>query len=97
MLEALTLASMNLDRYVTLSYSQTMVMKNKTTNKPKLPTGVQQLEEAEKRLMTYLNPMLIKSSLSRHHSYGIVLISNYNMQVGCCGCDCHPREASFIL
>ncbi len=94
-LASLNAAAIHLDRYVVLSYTQTMLLRNKITNKPKLPNNIAQLEESEKRLMT-LNPILIRSTLSRYHSYAIVLTQNYNLTVACCDCECHPKESNFV-
>jgi hypothetical protein len=40
-----------------------------------------------------INPIIIRSHLSRTHSYAVVLTPNYNLNATCCNCDCHPKSA----
>ena len=91
-------AVINLDKYVLLTYTQKMMMKNKSAFKIKQKSFNSQveLEETEKKLLG-LNPILVKTTLSNNYSYAIVLTQNSNLTVECCECDCHYKELSHIL
>ncbi len=89
-LASLKTAIINLDKYVLLSYTQKMLLKNKSISRTKSKSINSQieLEESEKKLLG-LNPILIKTTLSNCYSYAIILTHNSNLTVQCCECDCH--------
>lgn len=92
-LASLNTAASFLDKFVCLSYAQNAMIKN-TGRSAKFSTAAN-LEESEKRLLT-INPILLRSTLSRTHSYAVVLTPNYNLNVSCCQCDCHPKDSTYL-
>ena len=98
-LASLNAAATQLDKFVLLSYAQTLIIKNKKKNRRKSTmtnsNAINQnatLEETERRLLD--KPILLRSTLSRNHSYAIVLTSNTNLNVTCCKCECHPKDGT---
>ena len=98
-LASLNAAATQLDKFVLLSYAQSLITKGKKKLKRKntmvssnLNPGGLTLEETERRLLD--KPILLRSTLSRNHSYAIVLTPNYNLNVACCQCECHPKDGS---
>lgn len=90
-LASLNTAATFLDKFVCLSYAQNTMIKNNNRNK----FSTANLEESEKRLLS-INPILLRSTLSRNHSYAVVLTPNYNLNVSCCQCDCHPKDTTYM-
>jgi hypothetical protein len=100
-LASLMLAATQLDKFVLLSYAQSLLaQKNKKKNKRRSTMFTNSgltLDETERRLLD--KPILLRSTLSRNHSYAIVLTPNYNLNVACCECSCHPKDntaANFV-
>jgi hypothetical protein len=95
-LASLMLAATQLDKFVLLSYAQSLLIKNKKKSKRRstmFANSALTLDETERRLLD--KPILLRSTLSRNHSYAIVLTPNYNLNVSCCSCDCHlPANAA---
>ncbi|CAF0834604.1 unnamed protein product [Brachionus calyciflorus] len=77
-----------LDKYVVLSYAQNVLIK-KSNDKNK--NSQQMIDEVEKRIMS-MSPIILRSTLSKMHSYAVVLTPNLNLTASCCECDCHIRE-----
>jgi hypothetical protein len=86
-------AAINLDKYVLLTYTEKMLIKNKPSIKIKSKSFSSQmeLEEPEKKSFG-LNPILAKTTLCKNYSYAIVLTQNSNLSAECCECDCHSKE-----
>jgi hypothetical protein len=107
-LVSLNSASALLDKYVLLSFKQSVLSSKAGNNSatalaakrksllplPRNNSGViKTVEEAEKRL-SFLSPILVRSSLTRFHTYVVVLTSTSNVNVSCCQCECHVKNGS---
>lgn len=88
-LASLNTAATYLDKFVLLSYAQNAMIKSANRG---AKMSYATIEETEKRLLS-MNPILLRSTLSRNHSYAVVLTPNYNLSVSCCQCECHPKES----
>jgi hypothetical protein len=89
-LASLNAAASQLDKFVLLSYTQNMMMKNSTSKSSKhLTNPVDQMDKKQFNI----NPILLRSTLSKNHSYAVVLTPNFNLNTTCCQCDCHPKES----
>jgi hypothetical protein len=97
---SLNAATINLDKYVLLSYMQRMLM-IKNEQKLKISSsgsGVHTEEfliESGNKPMGLI-PILVRSTLSKDYSYAIVLTQNYNLHAECCDCSCHPKQVNFV-
>lgn len=95
-LASLNAAATQLDKFVLLSYAQNYFIGGKNKNSKSTPNmNPSSTEEAEKKLMS-LSPIILRSTLSRNHSYAVVLTPNFNLSVECCNCDCHPKESGYM-
>jgi len=90
-------AASELDKFVMLSYAQNILLKNaqaksrKNTNAD--PESSENLNTSnDPKNLFQVNPILLKSNLSNHHRYAIVLTSNFNINASCCTCDCHVED-----
>ena len=83
---SLNAAATYLDKFVLLSHAQNVFI-NQTFGKSKSQTSY----ETDKNLVPSC-PILLRSGLSRAHTYAVVLTPNYNLNFSCCKCECHPKE-----
>jgi hypothetical protein len=102
-LASLNSAATQLDKFVLLSHAQNILIKNSlrssnTNNNSNIinnrsggVTSASFVDDAEKRLLS-VNPILLRSNISRSYTYAIVLTPNANLNASCCNCDCHPKE-----
>lgn len=82
---SLNSATNNLDKFVLLSHAQTLLIKSSSKAKQSL------LEDPDRNILR-MSPILLRSNLSRSHTYAIVLTPSANLNATCCQCDCHPKE-----
>jgi hypothetical protein len=89
-----------LDKYVLLSFTQNYLTKNNTNNnsvvnrfsaiKKKSVQNNKVIEECERKL-GFMNPILIRSALTKAHTYAVVLTPTCNLAATCCQCECHVK------
>lgn len=105
-LASLNMAASYLDKFLLLSYAQSFMVntsngKNgaaassslKNSNKIGSSVALASAEEAEKKLLN-LSPVLLRSTLTRSHTYAIVLTPSYNLTATCCQCECHFKNVA---
>jgi hypothetical protein len=86
-LVSLKAAGVQLDKYVVLAYKEDLLLR-----KLEETTG-QESELSNNRKPFELNQIVLKSSLSKEHSYAVIVTSNSSGFVTCCQCECHPKES----
>ena len=93
---SLNSAANALDKFVLLSFTQNFLSNSRgsiTDKRSSRSTQKNSLEEAEKKLNN-LNPILLRSTLTKSHTYAVVLTPSYNLNVACCQCECHLNKST---
>ena len=90
----MNVAASELDKFILLSYAQNILIKNSSKSRKSSPNLSNDKNNADidSRKLFQINPILLRSNLSHHHKYAIVLTSSFNINATCCQCDCHVKE-----
>jgi hypothetical protein len=89
-LASLKSASIQLDKYVISSYKRDILLR-KLENKRKKSNNEDDIQSAAEKRLFEINPIVLKSSLSKQHSYSVILMSGTSNAI-CCNCQCHPKD-----
>ncbi len=83
--------SIQLDKYIISSYKRDILVRRlENKRNSKKSNHDEDIQLAEKRLFE-INPIILKSSLSKQHTYSVILMTG-SSNAFCCNCECHPKE-----